>query len=310
MHGFVCSENVQIQHIDDRGCGVFAAKAFEVGDEIIRESPILIVPNSVKISSGGARAAKALAQRESMERFERLSSSKQSMVMSFTDAHNLEPTPWGVMQTNCIPMYTASDKPATESGVFSLACRINHGCIPNARYLWRADLDKQITIAMRPIAKGDEITVQYINTYCPRPQRRALFQAFFNFTCRCDDCYKSSDESDKRLSEIQQLIDRFPNVAMVDSERALKMSERTLHLLKIEGRDTPLATGTIHYDAYRMAKQNRDDRKANEHLQAAWECAELSEGPSGPLAAKYANMAGRHHNDEGSESMSCDSVST
>jgi hypothetical protein len=70
-----------------------------------------------------------------------------------------------------------------------------------------------------------------------------------------------------------------------------KMSERTLRLMKEEGRDTPLGMGTIHYDAYQVAQMCGNSRKAKEHLRASWECAKLSEGPDSALATcKYANM--------------------
>lgn len=282
--------NVEIHHIDDRGCGLFATKAFVVGQEIIRESPVFRVPNAVKVAVGGARAAKAMAKFESLKRFESLSISKQNIVMSLSDAHNVEPTLWGKMQTNCIPMYITSDAPATESGIFSLACRINHACAANARYLWSVDLGKLLTIAMRPIVADEEITVQYMGTYCSRSQRRKLFQNLFNFTCRCQECYTGSAESDKRLNRIKMLIDQVPVVAQNDAESALEMCECTLDLLEVEGRNTPLNKGIIHYDAYRMAMQSSNAEKAKIHIRAAWECSKLSEGANGLLSAKYARM--------------------
>ena len=44
----MCSKKVQVQLTDDHGRGVFAREAFEVGDELIRESPIIKVPNATR----------------------------------------------------------------------------------------------------------------------------------------------------------------------------------------------------------------------------------------------------------------------
>ena len=117
-----------------------------------------------------------------------------------------------------------------------------------------------------------------------------MFQRHFNFTCKCEACVNGCNNSDEHLCEIQELIDQMPSVAQFDAGKALKMSERTLRLMKVEGRDTPLDMGTIHYDAYQVAQMCGNSRKAKEHLRAAWECAKLSEGPDSALATKYASM--------------------
>ena len=149
IHKFVCSKKVQVKPNDGHGFGLFAREAFEVGDEIIREPPILKVQNATPIMGFSCSFAEAQAHaeekaaRESCNQFERLTTAKQRVVMSLSDAHHAKPTAFGVLKTNCIPIGTSTpDSPSRESGIFPLACRLNHACAPNARYVWRADLDK------------------------------------------------------------------------------------------------------------------------------------------------------------------------
>ena len=89
------------------------------------------------------------------------------------------------------------------------------------------------------------------------------------------------------MREIQQLIDEVPRVGYDQQRRALQMAERVLRLMEQEGVSTPVDKGTIHYDAYQMARGAGDRGKARQHLRAAWGCAKLSDGPDSPLAAKY-----------------------
>lgn len=145
---------------------------------------------------------------------------------------------------------------------------------------------------MRPITAGEEVTVSYSGSYAPVTARRADLKAGFHFDCQCSACANATAGSDERLREIQQLIDDVPSVAQTDSRRAIKMSERTLRLMALEGRDTPLDKGTIHFDAYQIASQSGDRRKATEHLRRAWECAQASEGPDSGLALQYKAMLG------------------
>ena len=276
MHKYTCSKKVQIlQTADGRGSGLFARNVFNVGDELVRESPTFTAPNS----------------RQSLKLFAELPEAKQKVVMGLSDAHNPEPTVWGVLKTNCIPLGESnSSNPSANGGIFPLACRLNHACAPNARYVWRADLGKELVFAIRPIAIGEELTVQYNETYCPLAERQKYFQAHFNFTCECKACVNASDESDARLREIKELIDAVPTIAQRDPARALKASERTLRVMKEEGRDTPLDRLSIHYDAYQVAKAANNRRKAMEHLRLAWECAKLSSGPTSEQATRYERM--------------------
>ncbi|XP_062106160.1 histone-lysine N-methyltransferase ATXR2 [Humulus lupulus] len=72
---------------------------------------------------------------------------------------------------------------------FPLQSCMNHSCCPNAKAFKRdADRDGQATIlALKPICKGEEITISYVDEELPFEERQALL-ADYGFRCRCPKC--------------------------------------------------------------------------------------------------------------------------
>ncbi|KAK4398020.1 Histone-lysine N-methyltransferase ATXR2 [Sesamum angolense] len=72
---------------------------------------------------------------------------------------------------------------------FPFAELLNHSCIPNAKAFKREeDKDGQATIvALRPIFKGEEITISYIDEDLPYDERQDLL-ADYGFRCKCPRC--------------------------------------------------------------------------------------------------------------------------
>ncbi|KAL8131245.1 histone-lysine N-methyltransferase ATXR2 [Apium graveolens] len=72
---------------------------------------------------------------------------------------------------------------------FPLQSCMNHSCLPNAKAFKREqDRDGQATIiALRPIHKGEEITISYIDEDLPLEERQASL-ADYGFSCRCPKC--------------------------------------------------------------------------------------------------------------------------
>jgi hypothetical protein len=298
VHRYTCSANVDARLSEGRGKCLFALKAFAVGDELIREKP-LIVCSSGQCAFNMNSARGFVADAEVTRLVEALPDAERTVIMALHDAHT-DPDDHpatagrsiffkslsGIAQTNCIPLGSGA---AEKAGLFALTCRINHSCpgAANAHYVWREDLGSALVFAMRPIAPGEEITVTYNDGYLPLAQRRTYLQNTFGFVCTCDACANSCEEIDERLRRIQSLIDEVPKVGYTDQHRALKMCEQVLGLMKQEGIDTPVDLGRIHYDAYQMARASGSKRKAQEHIRKAWECAKLSDGDLSPLAASY-----------------------
>ncbi|CAI9759970.1 unnamed protein product [Fraxinus pennsylvanica] len=72
---------------------------------------------------------------------------------------------------------------------FPLQSCMNHSCIPNAKAFKREeDRDGQATIiALKPISKGEEITISYIDEDLPYEERQASLEDY-GFRCKCPRC--------------------------------------------------------------------------------------------------------------------------
>ncbi|XP_045804458.1 histone-lysine N-methyltransferase ATXR2-like [Trifolium pratense] len=72
---------------------------------------------------------------------------------------------------------------------FPLQSCMNHSCCPNAKAFKRdEDRDGQATIiALRPICKGEEITISYVDEDLSFEERQASL-ADYGFRCRCPKC--------------------------------------------------------------------------------------------------------------------------
>ncbi|CAM6129140.1 unnamed protein product [Calypogeia fissa] len=82
------------------------------------------------------------------------------------------------------------------SGFFVLQSCINHSCQPNAK-AFKRDEDRDghaVVLATRPIRKGEEITISYIDEDADLEDRQAML-ADYGFVCACPRCGEESSQS-------------------------------------------------------------------------------------------------------------------
>ena len=295
LHKWTCSPNVDVRPASTGGKGLFAKRDFDVGEELIREKPLVVTTRLFPASS--LAAAEYMAELVAEKAFSELAPANKRVAESLHDWRSpSNPTAGGIAKTNGIPLgCTTNGERVANSGIFALACRLNHSCQPNARYTWRPDIKRELVFAMRPIECGEEITVCYIGRYLPRNERQARCTEEFGFSCTCSLCASPSQESDERMTQMQDLIDRIPLVFGTQGPTApLRMAERVLQLLREQDLNTPVDRGTIHYDAFQMARALSDRPKMRYHLHQATQCAIQSDGPDSPLVEKYRELSARH----------------
>ena len=255
---------VEMQTCKDKGVGVFTLKDIAVGGEIHREKPLAIYENGVDFE-------------------DHISPKKHKLIGSLHDAFAISgggKSYGGITKTNGLP---ANDG---KQGLFYLACRLNHACsgAQNARYVWRDDLEKMMVRAIRPMKKGEEILVNYIDPYLCREERQKRLWDGFRFKCACDECTtKWSKSRDEKLEEIRQSIEDYIPVAQFEPKRALGLVEQVLETLEMEGLNTPHDLGTIHYHAFQIADKAFDVDKRRFHLKKAHECWRQTEGEGSRL---------------------------
>ncbi|KAJ3693637.1 hypothetical protein LUZ60_009117 [Juncus effusus] len=79
--------------------------------------------------------------------------------------------------------------PCQGTAFFPIQSCMNHSCCPNAK-AFKRDEDKDghaIIIAQKPIPKGDEIRISYIDEEADYEERQAML-ADYGFTCTCPKC--------------------------------------------------------------------------------------------------------------------------
>ncbi len=83
-----------------------------------------------------------------------------------------------------------SSDPSCQSSALILAGTFfNHSCDPNIRCFNEFDEHANITFATnRPVKKGEELKISYIDKDKPLDQRHAILQAQYRFKCDCVRC--------------------------------------------------------------------------------------------------------------------------
>jgi hypothetical protein len=285
----MCSTTVDMHHTGERGHGLYAKRAFAVGEELLRELPLLTW-SAVRSQPGDKHSAQEMLHRAVRERFDALSGAKKETVMSLTDAFRFdgEPSLRGIINSNGLPIGHADDEARTpQQALFALTCRLNHSCKSNARYIWRSDLGRELVIASRPIAQGEEVTVQYKTCYGPRAMRQALMRKHFNFDCACAACKEPSHEEEERRQQMQMLYDQLTKTGFTNASEAVETGMHLLRLMEEEELNTPVDLMRIRYALYQLSAADADALGSREHLRRAIECALLCEGDRSPHAMSY-----------------------
>lgn len=98
-------------------------------------------------------------------------------------------------------------------GVFPTAARLNHSCVPNTSARYNKALGQLTVHALRDIATGEELEIDYIWTTPSRAFRQQFLEEYYGFTCTCRACSDliQSTESDARREHVKTFdtLDRW-----------------------------------------------------------------------------------------------------
>ena len=165
---------------ESKGVGVLASRDLNADEILFRESPLLrLTPDGAgrydgKYGRGGDREA-CIARLLTL-----------SMHSGIHRASPLEK----VIETNG---FVVENGHATV--VFECISRLNHSCHSNAAFSWDADASMGVVKVKRPIAAGDEVSLNYGATSGDTQARRQYLEKRFNFVCACPLC-TDEDEDD------------------------------------------------------------------------------------------------------------------
>ena len=80
----------------------------------------------------------------------------------------------------------------TGSAVYSLASLLNHSCEPNLEVGFPANNARLALTAARDIARGEQLTISYIDATASAPVRQEALQWGYGFACGCPRCREGS----------------------------------------------------------------------------------------------------------------------
>lgn len=237
----VCSGPPQIYVVEPshgRGLGVFALHDLDIGDVIMRETPVIKISLSEVVKGGGYPMD--VVSKLVHDEFNVLSPSAQEEVLALTyytnPGENLPSDPLGnIFRTNA---YNTGDK----VGLFPRIARINHSCRPNTSYYWNEKLNKRIVYATRKIKAGEELFVSYISLLLSREDRQKQLDRY-GFKCQCEACaqgHAAQETSDLLRVTIHKAFANFDNQLVLtppqsaaEAERVRKNAEASVQLAQL-----------------------------------------------------------------------------
>jgi len=115
--------------IDKQGMGLRATTNIEPGEIIIAERPFLVVDYP-------------LPESQIQQAYQELSKVERLVFRSFNGKRRKRECKHKISEiiaNNVIPLGDSENGEPTQSGMFQFICRINHSCVPNARWTWLSD---------------------------------------------------------------------------------------------------------------------------------------------------------------------------
>ncbi|KAK3823274.1 MAG: hypothetical protein J3Q66DRAFT_279252 [Benniella sp.] len=205
-----------IRETPDKGKGMFAARSITRGACILSESPLLYVGKTSPLTN--AQVINTLSE-ENRKVFFSLSNAFQE--------DPLLPHSTGIIRTNALPLGRVSH----EGAVYPTLSRINHSCVPNAMHTWNPLTMKGYINATREIPADSEIFLDYMPLPIRRPERRAVLQEGFRFTCRCEACIK--EEYEAAMNSINESSYLLVSRMASDPERSIEYVREALAQAKM-----------------------------------------------------------------------------
>ena len=165
-----------------------------------------------------------------------MSSEGRSLFYDLSDCRSEggDKTTLGIFFTNCM-VFQGDD-----TALFPTMARVNHACNPTSEFVTRRKMGCQDLMAVKPISKGEEITLSYLGSSEegsePSAVRMEYLRNQYAFRCVCRTC--SSPRDDALRSTIKKLQGRGSgNLLISELERMVdgleRIQSKVVHLSEI-----------------------------------------------------------------------------
>ncbi|KAK0433415.1 hypothetical protein EV421DRAFT_1741566 [Armillaria borealis] len=224
-----------IRDVPGAGKGMFAAKDLAPGDLILRERPVVVIPEVIPTVNGDAsRASQFIALA-----VQNVPPKEKEAFLQLHDCKNFSDKVKGIIDTNAMNI---GRLPGSFEGCFAGVAlglsRINHSCAPNAICTWHTPSFTFNITAFKPIKAGEQIFISYLTQneiLKPRAARIKTLQDKYAFTCKCSSCSlpkKESKSSDGRRAFLLAVQEKLGSS---ENELEAWIKDRTLpddHVIK------------------------------------------------------------------------------
>lgn len=151
---------------------------------------------------------------------------------------------YAICQANLVRL---SDDRKCGTGVFPLASRINHSCIPNLQIHYIPSTEKLVAHAVRHVNKGEELTISYLSKACRTRKQRNEILEHRGFECKCRVCTGAqaiaSEERRRQMLWLEVGLAVFDKpheyFQTLDTpqttQQAVESAEELIRLLRVEG---------------------------------------------------------------------------
>lgn len=264
---------VEVRKTITMGLGLFATQKIPRGTRIVSEEPLIQLPDPVYRAELIERfcAMATHLPNETIVTLSRLycnpkalQKSDRDVILewykknSVTDAdgeelkgrkrqeHRKKILKWfGIFVTNSSGHITNNQE---GRGVYPVFSRINHACVPNARYGWNETIQRFTVHVNRDIEKDEQIFISYLPlAYDIRVKRAKSLKETWDFECACKACRNpGSDMVRVQMGIMRELLtsyenddDRFPRlmnlVPIRTREEALETTNQLAEMMISEG---------------------------------------------------------------------------
>lgn len=169
-----------VRFIPTKGQGMFATRPIAAGEIIVREKPLILMPDEVFSDEDSDRIETWLDKQ-----INRMTSQDRETFFNLSDSRTDPPSPVGIFFTNDMNFNG-------DAGLFPIIARANHACRPNADFVSRPQIGQQDLVAVRNIQAGEEICISYLPASETgsdiRETRKEYLRFWYGFECTCEAC--------------------------------------------------------------------------------------------------------------------------
>ena len=219
---------IRVVDVPGKGKGCVSTGAIPRGALIIRERPLVIAPTVMAFPGNFDRTVAHAMPSDARTALLSLNNCYEDKIIGVLRTNN-----WGVgalpghdapyggtgaiisrINHRCVHIWLLNSAP------FYLISRVTNSCAPNALFRWNEEMFAAEVRALRPIARGEEVTMCYVPELEGYASRQARLRDAYGFTCTCELCARPaaaralSDARRAQLESVTSHSDELPDARL------------------------------------------------------------------------------------------------